>query len=629
MKRLIFFTIAILFVSSMGCSKMQDRFLDKDPFDVLTNDQVWENSDLINSVLYDLYDRIPTLTSFDHINSFGNFDEGFLSQNNQYGKYRLQNWSFNSWNLWNYDYIREINLFMDNIENSKSLEEGEKRLFLANGRFLRANAYFELVKRMGGVPLVLDTLEYNYDGKVKHLQFAREPESSVYDFIISELDAIKGDLPDDPSEKSLATWGAALAMESRAALYAGSIAKYGVNTPSVTLSDNIVGIPANKADHYYDLALRSAVKLINSEEYALYLKYPNDLEKNFAQLFLDKSDNKEVIFAKDYLEKFKSNQFTPNNQPHSLALAGENVGVLNPSLNLAQMYEKTDNTIAPFETKDASGDFIIYDKVKDIFKGRDARLGGTIMLPGSTFRGDSIDIFAGYIMPQDNWSILTGSSFGQHRKLPNGKSTEIVGKDGPINGLQFGTQTGFYVRKYLNPDPLAGNRTRGSDTWWIYYRYAEVLLNASEAAFELGKKDTAALYINEVRKRAGLKIPLKVNEITFNRIVHERRVEFAFEGHEFFDLKRWRLAHRVWNGQKTATLTIHPGDADAVSSRIFGLYPYKIYDPGHSDNGKWIFKEVLPSPMNGVFNFRLGNYYSRIPNDVMANNPKLIQNPNQ
>ena len=103
----------------------------------------------------------------------------------------------------------------------------------------------------------------------------------------------------------------------------------------------------------------------------------------------------------------------------------------------------------------------------------------------------------------------------------------------------------------LDPTVGSGRRGRGSDVAFIRYRYAEVLLNAAEAAFELGQTGVAAGYMNQVRARAGLTIPLTAGDITFDRIVHERRVELAFEGHVLFDKKRWRIAHLVWDGTPT------------------------------------------------------------------------------
>lgn len=628
MKKISYLFIGLL-LFSIGCSKWHESFLDKEPTDILLNDQVWEKPELIESVLYDLYNRIPDLFSFENYRLFGDFDVAFNSRFKDYHRYKDQNWGYANWNLWNYGYIRDINLFILKIRKAESLKDATRLEFLAEAQFLRANAYFKLVKRMGGVPLILDTLKYNFSGNPTYLQHPRAKESEVYDFIINELDSAAMYLPKNADIKATATWGAALAMKSRAALFAGSIAKYGAGTPAVSLPGDVVGIPADKANDYYQIALDAAETLINSHSYSLYLKYPDDLAKNFTELFLDKNSNPEVIFAKDYLLQSKTNTFTANNQPHSLRKFTGNVGVLNPSLNLIQSFEKLDNTFAPFATKDGNGDFIKYDNITDIFEGRDARLEGTVILPGGSFRGEKVDIWAGYILPQQNWEIITGANFGKKKKLPGqSTATQIVGFDGPIDGLQFGTQTGFYVRKYMNPDPDASLISPGSDTWWIHYRYAEVLLNAAEAAFELDQNNIAAKYMNKVRARAGLTTPLQPDDITFDRIVHERKVEFAFEGHQLWDLKRWRLAHKVWNGNKT-NLTKTPGRADATSTRIWGLYPYKIYDPGQPDDGKWIFKKVIPKVITSSSLFRLGNYYSAVPQDALANNPKLIQNPNQ
>jgi hypothetical protein len=207
----------------------------------------------------------------------------------------------------------------------------------------------------------------------------------------------------------------------------------------------------------------------------------------------------------------------------------------------------------------------------------------------------------------------------------------VVGKDGPVNGLQFRSQSGFYIRKYLDPTTGSGRRGRGSDVAFIRYRFAEVLLNAAEAAFELGDNMKAATYMNMVRERAGLIIPLTPGEITFDRIVHERRVELAFEGHILYDYKRWRIAHKVWDGAPTslADLTNNIGKATQRSTQPWGLWPYKYYNPGSPDNGKWLFREVLPGPVNGSNLFQFGNYYSSIDDNVRAANPKIVRQPNQ
>lgn len=627
MKKYNILILAVLLGVSLGCES-HDDFLSRDPQDVLLEDQVWSNPDLIRSNLASLYERKIEYQELEQYGNFADFDEAFPSRNGDYFRVRNQTYDYGAWAVWDYGYIHDLNMFIIRAENTEELDSSDKDQFLAEARFLRANVYFEHVKRMGGVPLLTDTLQYEAGEDPSTLYHPRAEEAEVYDFIISELDAVASDLPTDPGIKSTATWGAAQALKSRAALYAASIARYGANTPSVSTPGGEVGIPESRATEYYETALDAATTLIESERYSLYDRFPNDLENNFTQLFLDKQDNPEAIWVKDYLLQSETQQFTVNSQPKSLTEEGAVAGFVNPSLNLVQSFEKLDNTFEPIENRDENGDLIAYEDKSEIFADRDARLAGTIILPGSQFKGQDLDIWAGVMEPDG--SITSGDQFGQQRTLPGESSPEqVVGFDGPIDQLELGTQTGFYIRKYLDPAPPAGRIGTGSDVWWIHFRLGEIYLNGAEAAFELGDDNLAAEYINEVRQRAGFTEDLDPGEITFDRIVHERKVELAFEGHQLWDYKRWRIAHEVWDGASVDISEDIPGDATAPSTRIFGLWPYKIHNPGESDDGNWVFVERVPSVVNNAHQFRLGNYYSRINSDVMSNNPELIQNPNQ
>jgi hypothetical protein len=636
-KILSIITVCLLLLVNWGCKK-DSAFLDVQPNTFLTNDQVFSDPNLVLSVLADLYNRQVDFSSLNGgWRTFADFSESFPAENGSSYIVQRTGWGYGEWGLnWfdSYNYIRDLNLFLQRDSASTGLSDQLKKRFYAEGRFLRANFYFELTKRYGGVPLITQPLTYDYSGKVSDLQFSRAKESDMYDFIISEAEAIKNDLPADITEKSRATKGAALAMEARAALYAGSIAKYGATTPAVELPGGQVGIDASKANGYYTTALRAAEEIINGNagSYKLYTapagSSPAKLAENFANLFLDKT-SPETIFVKDFA-KGVTHAFTTNDQPFSFSDEGGDAGRLNPSLNLAEQFEKLDNTFAPFATTDASGNPIFYNNVQDIFADRDARLAGTIILPGGTFKGQTVDIWAGYRLA--NGTIVTSDEAGHLKPIVAGSTpVQVVGADGPVNGLELRTQTGFYIRKYLDPTVGSGRRGQGSTVAFIRYRYAEVLLNAAEAAFELGDNPTAAMYINQVRARAGLTTPLAPSDINFNRIVHERRVEFAFEGLYFYDMKRWRLAHIVWDGAPTTLhdLKTNIGKATQRSTQPWGLWPYKEYDPGNPDNGTWVYKEVLPSLVTGANRFLLGNYYTQIGDDVIAANPKIVKQPNQ
>jgi hypothetical protein len=153
--------------------------------------------------------------------------------------------------------------------------------------------------------------------------------------------------------------------------------------------------------------------------------------------------------------------------------------------------------------------------------------------------------------------------------------------------------------------------------WWVRFRLGEVLLNASEAAFELGQTADALTYVNRVRERAGFPAN-SLTTLTLARLQNERRVELAFEDHRVWDLKRWRIAHELWNGS-----TSNP------NAMMYALYPYRVIRPGDPRDGKYIFMKMIAPRFRAPRLFQLGNYYSSIDQAVINNNPKIVRNPFQ
>lgn len=614
---------------SAGCVS-DEEFLDRPPSTILTAEQAFNDPAQVLSILANLYSRQYSVVSLGNWLTIADNNEMLVVENQDLssGFHGTSGVTVNY--TWDYTYIRELNLFIERIEPS-SISEDLKKTYSAEARFLRAAYYFEMAQLFGGVPLILEAQSYDFSGDPTYLQVPRSTESEIYDFVIAEAEALKLLLPADASTKARATKGAALAMKARAAIYAASLARYGSKTPSLSLPGGEVGIPADKSEGYYDTALKAAQEVIDGTagDYSLYLKDPSNLSENFAAIFYDKDANPEVIWANDYLTKFRTHNFTVMNQPRYGA-EEEQGGALNPSLNLVQEFELLDNTFAPIPTVDEEGDPIYYDNQVDIFAGRDARLAGTVILPGTSFKGRPVDIWAGYQL--SDGSTITGNSRGDKRILP-GKTVEqqVVGFDGPITGVTQHALSGFYLRKYLDPEPGSGQRGVQSDVWQIRYRYAEILLIAAEASFELGNSGDAAFYMNQVRQRAGFTVDLTGADITFDRIVHERRVEFAFEGLYQMDLRRFRIAHEIFDGiaMDLNGLKSDIGDATNRSTQPWALWPYKIYDPGSENDGKWIYKEILPGIVTASDNWQLTAYYTGFSQDVLNANPKLVKQPLQ
>jgi hypothetical protein len=122
--------------------------------------------------------------------------------------------------------------------------------------------------------------------------------------------------------------------------------------------------------------------------------------------------------------------------------------------------------------------------------------------------------------------------------------TFVGGKNGmPI---AYATPTGYYLKKYVNKSLTIGAKNATTERHhWVIFRLAEFYLNYAEAYLNDDNKSgltmTATQAINTVRKRAGLS-DLTDAQTTLDACEKERFVELAFEGHRFYDLRRWKKA---------------------------------------------------------------------------------------
>ena len=539
-------------------SSCGDGWFERDPKNILTNEQVWNDPAMIKSQLANLYDRIPQLHGNFNTGGMCETDDamycGTLDQNYR-NELRYGN-DYGRW--WDYEFIRDINMSIENITKyGTEISEESKNQFIAEFRFIRAYVYFELVRRMGGVPLITQTLEYDFNGDPSYLRTPRAKEHEIYDFIYKECEEIKNQLGNANSQ-TRANYYTALALESRAMLYAGSIAKYNaLKTPNIVTSGGEVGIPSDMANGYYQKSLSASKEIIEEGGYELYNK-EEDKGINFYKMLMDKTGNKEVIWVKDYQNPLKVHSFGYDNVIHHLREDNDNSSCIGPSLGLVEAFDYLDGTSGTLHYKNGN-DYIVYKNPSDIFANKDARLYGTIIYPGTKFRGQDVDIQAGVAVWNDingSYDLLTDPSLGSFYT----DNKTFVGQDGPQTNTPNVSNTGFYIRKFISE--ASGYTLRNyAENWWPWFRLGEIYLNATEAAFELNDETNALHYINKLRERAGFPAN-SLNKLTIEKIQNERRVELAFEDHRYFDMKRWRIADAVWNGNE-----------DNDQAIVYGLYP--------------------------------------------------------
>ncbi|MET3126683.1 hypothetical protein ABID42_001785 [Arcicella rosea] len=613
----IFSILALLSTALCSCVKE----LDGEVVNNLPESVVYNDKTLIQSTLAAFYTSVNYGQQNGDYGSYHILDEA----NVQYGAATTtddeKQIPRNFYRVYDYGLVRRINQFLKGINSSTakslpSLPEPERLNMEAQAKFLRAWYYFSMARSIGGMPIIGDTV-YTYQAgvDVTGWRVPRSSEAQIYRYIIDQCDQIIPRLTTSKTTNSAVVnkW-AALMLKSRAAIYAASIAKYGnLKTPTVRTTGWEAGIPADSATAFYTLALATAQKVIAESPYVIQKDAANP-GLAFYKATSVKAGNTEVIWALDRLAPNVVTTFTNYAMPYSLRdyTEGNALGAL---LNLVEAFENKDGSNSAIKTNNTDGSYVFYNSVEDPFTAKDARLWGTVIWPNATYRNLAVSLQAGQINKNTsgNYVINAGATGSMNA------GDVLTSINGPIaNSNNYVNKTGFLVRKFLDETVGAGLNPTFSAMWMPRFRIAEAYLIAAEAAFELGQTALAVQYINIVRDRGGIQ-PLTTSTITFDKIVNEYRVEFAFEDHRFWDLKRWRLAHTLWNGV--------PGDATA---QMFSLFPYKVVSQGDPNNGKWVFtKQVSYKRATTPLYFPITNYYGTIESSWITNNPRLVINPNQ
>ena len=458
---------------------------------------------------------------------------------------------------WNYEQIRKINLLLQKV-GSGSIDEETQNTLKAQALVLRAWRYFQMVRLYGGVPLILEPQELTDD-----LYVTRAKTSECIAQMVKDLDDAIAILPWKwtSDDEGRITKAAAMAFKGRILLYWAS--------PQFN--------PDNDKQRWEDAynANKQVMEELAQNGYGLYGSY--------SDLWFDEM-NVEAVFVKRFQEPGLTNSWNAGTRP--LSEAQNYTGYNRPTLEIVESYPMADGTPIT-ESKD-------YDPVY-FWKNRDPRFAQSIAY--------------------------------------NGCLWELSGKSGRIQWTYVGselnnpTPSGFYCRKAVD-ESYTPYYTERSSTDWIEIRYAEVLMNYAECAAELGKNDEAYTILKQIRNRAGilpgsdglygLKAGMSQDDM-IKAIMLERKIEFAFEGKRYWDLRRRRLFASELNGTRRHGLL----PKLKISQEEFD----KIKDNVDIDKDKdtYFRDSLIVLDTKFDIDFKDNYYFYAIPNKHLETNSKLEQ----
>lgn len=483
------------------------NFLDYDETnDLKTKDNVYEYFASTKQVLTKVYSYLPQ-----DFGVIGGAMRDCASDDAEYGAsggkiqdFNTGNWSStnvidDAWNL--YEGIRSANSFLLELESvdfsryqySTSYEKQMKQLatFAPQARVLRATYFFELARRYGDIAMPLEVLDIEADRTIGKTAFA-----DVIQFIADECSQCAPLLPDSynstvfDSEVGRVTRGYALALKSKALLYAASE----LHNPSMD---------AEK----WKTSVKAAWDLISSRLYSLD---PNGVANNSSSpeaVLMNRSNNNWAFELKNFPIRFtEGKRATPA------------TGTF-PSQNLVDAFETKDG----YAVNLTANGFVSEDpnfNPAAPYNNRDPRFARTILADGMDFKSSVIDVKNGGL---DYLSVTEG-----------------------------GTPTGYFLKKYIQETTnFKEGEVIQEKHSWVIYRYAETLLTYAESMIYAFKdpnyKDatytkSALEALNEVRANAGMPAKTTSDMTEFITMLrNEWRVEFAFEDHRFWDIRRWKI----------------------------------------------------------------------------------------
>lgn len=427
---------------------------------------------------------------------------GGLVQSFTNGNWSALNTIDTQWNL--YNGIRAANEFLESIEKTDftrfehngDYQNWVKQLkfFPYEARILRAQYFFELARRYGDIAMpktMLTQEEANTIGKT--------PFNEVIAFIVSECNDAIAQLPETyagqpNNETGRITKGYAMALKSKALLYAASL----LHSPSMDKEK-------------WKESAKAALDLINTGLYELDPGVKvNDVTSPEVVLFRMNGDNS-AFELNNFPIRFTEGQRT---KPATGTF---------PSQNLVDAFQTINGYDVTLEKNGWICDDPKFDPQKP-YENRDPRLARTVLANGMTFKDSEIQFYPGGI---DYAAVSQG-----------------------------GSPTGYFLRKYIQETTsFVVNQEVNNKHAWIIYRYAETLLAYAESMIEAFDNPdyTDATYtksarwaINQVRNNAEMPDITTTGKDEFiHALQNEWRVEFAFEDHRFWDIRRWKIGDKT------------------------------------------------------------------------------------
>lgn len=584
MKKLTIYTILVALVAAFGSCK---KILDKVDFAGVPDEDVWNNESTATLYLNGLYNFVmpvwpsaqsaATLPTGIH-NISDDANGGSLTAI-MFGTLAVDNVTdfYTSGTNTAYGYIRKINIMLSSV-GTGGLSDSVVNRLKAQAYFLRAYVYFQLVKLYGGVPYITKPQDWITD----NLLVARNKTSECVDSMLADLSHCSV-LPGNwttTGDFGRITRGAALALKGKILLYWASPQF----NPNNDQSRWEAAYQANK----------NAYDTLTMDGYALYTK--------FSRIFLDAntSGDKEPILFRSYNGSTTSglyNNYDAVTRPYSQS-AGSGGKTNNPTWNLVQAFPMLDGKAITDATSKYTYDSVYY------WKNRDPRFAATIAYNGCY------------------WGL--SATTGRRQWIYTG-----IGEDKSAY-----TTTGFYCKKNIDTTIVAANTTYGK-CFWVEMRMAELMLNLAECANMTNRQTESYTQLTAIRKRAGIEagannlygLPAVLSQTDMQTaIMNERRVEFAFEGKRYDDLRRTKQFTAL-NGTyrlqmvitpKVSTATLEAADANNVKFRD------KLNMDG-PDYTTYFSTSIVPITSETPINFLSNYYFYAIPTSNIGKDPALLQ----